>query len=350
MQYYSVENIPYNELFAAATPVSNESYLYSDSSESSIFIYKISGSGITSNVTLTFSSSYNGSIEIYNGREILKVNLNITEGVVTEQQYNGYEVLYPGFFNENYSQTLNTPNARAVEFLNYINGSATSPSSNYQITSTVYDEQSIYVLLSATPAEFAAYVSIVPAETVELTLPASVPENIDASTPINLDNIQGEYTLKISENFLKQIQDAPVKLTVGGITNKVMKVELRYGNMSIASDYRYNQNTYFGNEQSLYKELIAATGDDNVVAFPFAVDTNESNVNLVDLNVVGDVKAEASVYIKAPLPDTTINLQLKINLVSADSAAVHNDPYTFHARPDENGSSVYNRLRHLGYC
>jgi hypothetical protein len=344
-----------NQIFADAVPLdANVDVGGGGLPEEQVSVFKYTNESNSPVIyDITSNAEFVGRIELYNNLEFIKCNFQSVSGAA----YLGDTDLYTvdvEYFNNLYNSFY--PSApTVVEEL--ANTSVTIENvDDVKFSAVIQPGGTAYWLMFNSLVDFNISTNVT---TLEEPVVEVIPSEPTTTEPQFGETVsvrgEGEFNFNVPESIINSIQDSPTNFSVYGTTDKVVQITIKYGSVTTTTGYIYDPE-YVTDLEAIKQEIISATGNENVVLTPAqganlqgGVVTNQDGLrNLLDLNILPVAGAVLEVVVNAPIPGTVFKVQTQAAAATGEPF-VYDDPQAFRARPNESGSSVRQRLRHLGY-
>ena len=253
-------------------------------------------------------------------------------------------------FPEYYEDVYNFPILSFPISTDYLDNISTENTATPSVVfkSTIMSGKSMYILVETQASAFTFnHNTIVEPEPIALPEP-SEPETTEPSFG-DVITIKGSgvYDLSLSQDIINSLDNTPLKVSVYGDTDKVIQVIITYGAYSTSSNYLYNPELVTDVE-GLLEELRYVTGDPYAQLYPMSGQSVDNQHSLLDIDILCIEGAKVDIKVTSPIDNSRFNMALKASTATSDPLEF-NDPYAEYARPGESGTTVWERLKHLGY-
>lgn len=349
--------ITVNDLLAQATTLTGSQTINSTVSSFKTYIYEIKNTSADILYAVTeFYNTFNGSVEVYNGKDVVVTSFNIANGSTTTESYQMYNVL-PEYYSDIYKSPVGSFPTE-VDYLDSIN-MQTESGGRVVFKTFIAANTSAYIVVNGEPAYFSLInrTKILSVDAIPFGPTEPETTNPQLNQIITVAAASGEYDFTVPQEIINSFDGSPLKIIVSGDTNKVIQAVVSYGPHIRKSEYFYNPFTVT-DLQRLTEDLAYVTRDPDVVLRPFpSADVDFTNTttqsspiydslySIIDIDIAAIEGAKVDVKINLPLENS--NFQMKITSDTASS-----DPlpyYDFRSRDGESGESVRRRLWHMGY-
>lgn len=352
-QVVADDPVPVNNRISLKDLLGNATYLQGSqvvtntgTASEQVFVYAIYNTeGQDIYATVEFLDNFNGVVDIYNGLEFAKCKFVIDGSYATYDSVNYYNITEDYYDNNYIAPDLSFP--AIADVLGTVNVIQGSEKATFKIR--VNTDGIAYIVITANPSTFKLTSNYIVLQPISPPAPPSEPATTEPALGESIDvSGSGVFELKLSQESTSSIDNKDVNLAVNCKTDKVVQVTIEYGPFKTQSGYMYDSQQDI-NTDELLEELRHYTQDPTAVLTPLSITNGAGyNTQALSMDIVGSADESPKITINAPIPSTRFSITLDTG-AAIGVPKRYDDTEAFRALPDEDGESVWARMRHLGY-